>query len=367
MRVTTLVTEPNIDAKLIETSKFQEYLKESSMISELDLEIINALQIDPRVDWSRVGEVLDLSGPTVARRWNALAEQGLAWVTPAPGHRYLSAGWSAFIQLSSVPSEHEALIRRLCEEPAFATVSMVSGHHDLFVDCFASNHDDLMAIVTGALADLPGVTRREVVFVTQLYRQASEWRSGTLEPARARLMEKAALPSPPGFAPDRLDAALLEALSRNGRASWAELGAACAVSPQTARRRVERILASGYMTMRCDTSVAVQQGLREVNLVLNVPATHVDDIGRYFAGLPSCRLSVQVLGPQNLVVTLWVRDYLEVQGHERELAVRAPGSTVISRQAVVRTYKRLGHLLDESGRSRGVVPMPLWTEAGSIR
>ena len=150
---------------------------------------------------------------------------------------------------------------------------------------------------------------------------------------------------------------------RDGRASWAELGAACGVSPQTARRRVERFLASGYMTMRCDTSVSVQQGLREVSLSLNVPATHVDSIGRYFAGLPSCRLSAQVLGAQNLVVTLWVRDYLEVQGHERELAARAPGSTVISRQAVVRTYKRLGHLLDESGRSRGVVPLPLWREA----
>ena len=333
------------------------------MISELDLEIVNALQINPRADWSRVGDVLDLSGATVARRWNALAEEGLAWITPSPGPRYLSAGWSAFIQLSSVPGEHEALIRRLCAEPAFGTVSLVSGPHDLFVDCFASSHEELMAIVTGSFADLPGVTRREVVFVTQLYRHASEWRSGTLEPARARLMAKESVAPPPAYAPDRLDASLLEELAADGRASWAELGAACGVSPQTARRRVERFLASGYMTMRCDTSVSVQQGLREVSLSLNVPATHVDSIGKYFAGLPGCRLSAQVLGAQNLVVTLWVRDYLEVQGHERELAARAPGSTVVSRQAVVRTYKRLGHLLDESGRSRGVVPLPLWREA----
>ncbi len=332
------------------------------MISELDLEIVNALQINPRADWARVGDVLGLSGPTVARRWSALAERGLAWITPSPGPRYLSAGWSAFVFLSSVPGEHEALIQRLCAEPAFGTVSLVSGAHDLFVDCFASSHEELMAIVTGAFADLPGVTRREVVFVTQLYRQASEWRSGTLEPARARLMAQESTPPPPAYAPDRLDATLLEELARDGRASWAELGAVSGVSPQTARRRVERFLASGYMTMRCDTSVAGQQGLREVSLSLNVPATHVDSIGRYFAGLPSCRLSAQVLGTQNLLVTLWVRDYVEVQGHEQELAARAPGSTVITRQAVVRTYKRLGHLLDASGRSQGVVPLPLWRE-----
>ncbi|MGO4859293.1 Lrp/AsnC family transcriptional regulator [Arthrobacter sp. 2MCAF14] len=332
------------------------------MISEIDLEIVNALQINPRADWSRVGDVLGLSGPTVARRWSSLAEQGLAWITPAPGPRYLSAGWSAFISLSSLPSQNEALVQKLCAEPAFGTVSLVSGSHDLFVDCFASSHEELMDIVTGSFAGLPGVTHREVVFVTKLYRQASDWRSGTLEPARARLLSAEPLPAPTAYSPDRLDASLLEELAKDGRASWAELGAACGVSPQTARRRVERFLASGYMTLRCDTSVSAQQGLREVSLILNVPARHVDAVGRYFAALPNCRLSAQVLGAQNLLVTLWVRDYLEVQGHERELAERAPRSAVISRQAVVRNYKRLGHVLDESGRSRSVVPLPLWRE-----
>ena len=292
-----------------------------------------------------------------------LAEQGLAWITPSPGQRYLSAGWSAFIQLSSLPGESEALIQRLCEVPAFGTVSMVTGSHDVFMDCFASSHEELMDIVTGAFPALPGITHREVVFVTKLYRQASEWRSGTLEPARARLVSTEAKPAPAGYSPDRLDAALLEELSKDGRASWADLGAACGVSPQTARRRVERFLASGYITLRCDASTAATRGPEGGHArVLNVPAQFVDDIGRYFAAQTNCRLSAQVLGAQNLVVTLWVRDYLEAQAFERELAERAPGSIVISRQAVVRTYKRLGHILDASGRSLRVVPLPLWRE-----
>ncbi|MFK0003206.1 Lrp/AsnC family transcriptional regulator [Paenarthrobacter sp. NPDC090522] len=336
-------------------------MHESAMIGELDLEIVNALQINPRAEWSRIADALGLSAPTVARRWSSLAEQGQAWITPAPGPRYLNAGWSAFIHLSSAPGDSQALIERVCAEPAFGTVSLVTGSHDLFVDCFASSHEELMDIVTGSFPQLPGVTHREVVFVTKLYRQASEWRSGTLEPARARLVSAVPPAEQPGYSPDHLDAALLVELAKDGRASWAELGASCGVSPQTARRRVERFLATGYITLRCDASTAAQQGLREVTLVLNVPAQYVDDVGRYFAGLGNCRLSAQVLGAQNLLVTLWVRDYLEAQAYEHELAQRAPGSLVISRQAVVRTYKRLGHLLDASGRSTSVVPLPLWT------
>jgi DNA-binding Lrp family transcriptional regulator len=335
-------------------------LKETAILSELDLEIVNALQINPRAEWNRVADALGLSGPTVARRWTFLAEEGLAWITPSPGPRYLSAGWSAFIQLSSLPGKTEALIQRLCAEPAFGTVSMVTGSHDVFLDCFASSHEELMDIVTGSFPGLPGISHREVVFVTKLYRQASEWRSGTLEPGRARLVSPESRPAPAGYSPDRLDALLLKELAKDGRASWAGLGAACGVSPQTARRRVERFLAAGYITLRCDASTAVNRGLRELTLMLSVPAHYVDDVGRYFAAQTNCRLSAQVLGVQNLVVTLWVRDYLEAQAFEQELAERAPGSSVISRQAVVRTYKRLGHVLDESGRSRSVVPLPLW-------
>jgi hypothetical protein len=67
-----------------------------------------------------------------------------------------------------------------------------------------------------------------------------------------------------------------------------------------------------------------------------------------------------VLGAHNLLVTLWVRDYLEVQTYECDLAERAPGSSVTRRHAVVRTLKRLDHVLDESGCNRYLGPLPLW-------
>src|SRR5689334_25352106 len=97
MRVTTLGRSFTLASKLLEILLRRKILNESAMLTELDLEIVNALQINPRAEWSRIADALGLSGPTVARRWNTLAELGQAWITPAPGQRYLSAGWSAFI------------------------------------------------------------------------------------------------------------------------------------------------------------------------------------------------------------------------------------------------------------------------------
>ncbi len=56
-------------------------------------------------------------------------------------------------------------------------------------------------------------------------------------------------------------------------------------------RRVERFLAAGYLSLRCDAAMEVAAGQREVNLLISVTAAEVDAVGRYVASLPNCRLS----------------------------------------------------------------------------
>ncbi|MFJ4172069.1 AsnC family transcriptional regulator [Paenarthrobacter sp. NPDC089714] len=333
---------------------------ESATITELDLEIAGALEVNPRADWTLLGRALGVSASTVGRRWAYLQEHGLAWVTVAPGERFLSNASAAFINLSVKPSRYQATIEHLCSVPEFATVSMVSGAYDVQLDCFAHSNEQLMATINTAFENLKGISSRNVIFLTVLYRHGSQWSSGSLAPDQAQLIRQRGMEaSGPGLGSSLQDR-LLSELARNGRASWSDLAAACAVSAQTARRRVERYLATGYFSLRCDTSPALQAGRREISLGLNVPAPHVEVAGHYFSSLSSCRVSAQVLGSENLTVTLRVRDYAEVQYHEKELHALAPGSTVVSRQAVIRTYKRMGHLLDANGHRQGFVPLPLW-------
>jgi hypothetical protein len=48
-----------------------------SSIAELDLALINALQIHSRASWALIGQVLDISAVTAARRWDRLASGGI--------------------------------------------------------------------------------------------------------------------------------------------------------------------------------------------------------------------------------------------------------------------------------------------------
>ncbi|MFD4902414.1 Lrp/AsnC family transcriptional regulator [Streptomyces sp. NPDC048511] len=336
-------------------------MQESAILSELDLAIINALQIRPRGEWSRIGAALGITGATAARHWERLTRERLAWIATMPGPRFGDAGHTAHVFLSASPSHHTELAERLCQEPAAATVTRVTGGHDFRVDCFTGTQESLDQIVSERFSSLPGVMRTETAYVTRVHRQSSSWRSGILDQRQSRSVsaDSAATPSR-RTAFDAVDSALLDALGDDGRRSWAELAALCAVSPQTARRRVEQHLASGYLVLRCEFATSAGLPVREASLILNVPGRHLEAAGRYMAGLPNCRVSVEVFSVHNLVATFWVHDLNEIHAYERELEARAPGTVVFSRSVTLRTYKRVGHILDREGRSVGRVPLPMW-------
>lgn len=336
-------------------------MQESAILSELDLAIINALQISPRGEWSRIGAALGIAGATAARHWERLTRERLAWIATVPGPRFADDGTAAHVFLSAAPRYHAELAERLCAEPAAATVARVTGGHDFRVDCFTRTPESLDRVISERLSGLPGVTRTETAYVTRVHRQSSSWRSGVLDQQQSRSVA-AASPSTHSRRTsfDAVDSTLLDALGGDGRLSWAELGALCAISPQTARRRVEQHLASGYLVLRCEFATSVGRPTREASLILNVPASHLEDAGRYVAGLPNCRISIQVLSVHNLVATFWVHDLNEIHAYESEIEARAPGTVAISRSVTVRTYKRVGHILDREGRSIERVPLPMW-------
>ena len=50
-------------------------------LSEDDFDLINALQIAPRISWTDAAGVLGVHATTLAARWERLKASGVAWIT----------------------------------------------------------------------------------------------------------------------------------------------------------------------------------------------------------------------------------------------------------------------------------------------
>lgn len=330
------------------------------MMNETDLAIVNVLEVQPRIEFTALADVLGMSPATVARRWEALVSSGQAWVTISPGPRHHEIGWSAFLSIEADVGEQDRLAQRLCAEPSFASVLLMSGENQFLVDCFAASAEESMRLLTEVFPRLPGVVRRRIDPITKIYRLGSQWRSGALETPVRKALESEAPRISGQRIPDAVDARLLGALAVDGRAGWQNIADEAGVSAQTAKRRIGSLLDSGFMTFRCDTSTTQRSGLREVVIEWAIPIDSIDEVGAAIAADPMCRVSSQVLAAANFTATLWVHDYGQVQDHEAQVLRVAPRATVVGRNAALRPYKRMGQVLGADGKRLTTVPVTWW-------
>ncbi|WP_078868317.1 Lrp/AsnC family transcriptional regulator [Streptomyces sp. NRRL F-5727] len=330
--------------------------------SELDLALVDALQAAPRAPWSQIGRALGVDATTVARRWERLRVNGLAWVTAYGAPKWITV---AYVEVRCRPRALEAVSLALAGMPWVFSVDETAGDFDLLASVNAADLPSLGRSVHGLIGGLKGVRSTRTRLGITLYSEGGDWRMRAMEPAgHAEL----AAPRAPGAtvysalthhppAPD--DQALLAALGADGRLSYTELGAKAGMSEHTARRRLQRLVRDGDITLRCDLAHSLA-GLSTVVLYrAAVPHTHLAAVGHALSRLEEVRLAVSVSGSDNLLVMVWLRGLHAVDPFEALLAERFPLLRVNDRTVVLRSRKRMGRLLDPAGRATGHVPFAM--------
>lgn len=132
----------------------------------------------------------------------------------------------------------------------------------------------------------------------------------------------------------------------------------------TARRRLAAAFA-GDLVVRCDVAQPLTGWPVTAMLWAQVPPDQVDDVARRLAGLPEARAAESVTGgAANLLLGVWLRSLADLQRLEAALAERVPELRVLDRSIALRTAKRMGRLLDPSGRAVGHVPVDPWATPG---
>jgi DNA-binding Lrp family transcriptional regulator len=232
-----------------------------TVISELDLALVNALQLRPRASWAELAAPLGVTASTLARRWDRLSEEGLAWISASPGRAFSRTRCTAFVLVRCRPGTRRRTAERLCAFEEAVTIELTApGSADLLLDVLAPDLPALGRFLTEQLEPLPDLVSVDCHFATSLYVEGSRWRLRSLDPAQVTALGangQGSAEAAPTTELDAVDRALLDALARDGRLGLAALAAQTQSSPATVRRRLRRLTDSGVLTFRCDIADAL--------------------------------------------------------------------------------------------------------------
>lgn len=320
------------------------------MIDELDLRLLHALQLAPRLSWSRLQDVLEVDASTLSRRWKRLSSEGLAWVFMHPSDQW-SRELFAYVEVDCQPGTRAAVADAVAQDPPAWSVEFTTGRRELVVAVGARTIRDLDRYVERRIAATSGVVSVRTHVVRKTYRDQSMWRLNALTIPQQRVLtaDSESVDSP--FAePTAFDLQLLRALACDGRRSASSIAAELDKSESTVTRGITRMLGSLKGHMRCDMAQTIAGWPYVATLLISVPQSLMVSLARGLAAMPTTRGCYSIAGPSNLLCVLWMRSLEELDTVEERIGQHWPDAHIDDRWLVTHFSKRRGHLLSEAGR-----------------
>jgi DNA-binding Lrp family transcriptional regulator len=311
-------------------------------LDELDQALVHALRIDGRVPFRLVGTALRVSENTVARRYRRLRGAGVLRVVG--GFNGSGLGYSAWtIRLRCTPDSAAAIATALAARQDTSYVYLLSGGTEISCSTQTSADDDSLL-----LRELPRTSRVTDVSAHLLlthYALPGDWTG----PARLTPDQTALLTPPPvelaAVSPSPADRPLFDLLSRDGRATHADLAAATGWSESTVRRRLAVLRRAGVLTFLVDIPPAALGFRTEARLWMSVQPARLTAVASALAEHPEVSLVAQTTGRTNLLAAVNCHDDLDLARYLSESVAALDAIQSIETAPVIRTVKRAGALL----------------------
>ncbi len=343
-------------------------MSDSFRLSRADLRLVDALQVAPRASWATIGHVLGVSAVAAARRWAALVDDGQAWVTAAPGMAVHNAQCLAYVEITCPPEHRFTVAKNIARHGLAITVEIITGSADILVTVAAVDLTMMSHYLLHHLDKVDHVLSSRARIATRLYGEGSMWRLRVLDSdavlalAAVRKQQLADDDQPPPAQPSAPVRTMLTQLAVDGRTSFVDLGEQAGLSTSTARRHIGRLLRTGVVILRTDVNARAVDWPVQVYLWAKAPADRLADTASALSRFRHARLTATVTASANLALCLWLRTAEEVHRLEVVIATQLPHVEIVDRLVVLRQVKRMGRLIDESGRAVGVVPINFWDD-----
>jgi DNA-binding Lrp family transcriptional regulator len=274
---------------------------ESRTLDRVDRQILHALGIAPRAPFARIATVLDVSEQTVARRYQRMRGNGIVRVTTRPQamHRPNTSCWS--LRICCRPGTATPLAEALARRPDTSWISIGGGGAEITCQVDVEGDTGLLHYVPRAsnvltfsahqmLHHFPG--RGEFDWILPDNDVTAEQRQFLLE-GTARKGGDARI--------GRADMPLVDALERDGRASWAALAEATGWSQRQVANRVGDLVDSGAIYYHLDIADTLVGMASAANLWFTVGPAHLASVGARLADHAELAFVAAMTGSANLM------------------------------------------------------------------
>ncbi|NUP19989.1 MAG: Lrp/AsnC family transcriptional regulator [Streptomyces sp.] len=316
---------------------------ESDIFDGLDLRLLDALEVNARASFARLGEVLGVSDQTVARRYRRLCtEGGLRVVAVRDAERLGQDQWT--LRLRCVPDSAQAIADALAKRPDTSWIGIASGGTEVVFGTRPRSPGDRDDLLLGKLPRTPRVLEiRAHQMLHRFYGGPSGWlrkfRVLTDEQVAALRPEVLAEPGPARIAPD--DEPLVAALERDGRATYPELQRATGRSESAVKRRLAALLASGAVYIDVEyLSETIGYPFAAMLWITTTPAA-LTSVGEALAAHDPIAHAAATAGPCNILATAVVRNSADLYTYLSGPLGRLKGVQHVESSVFLRRVKQL--------------------------
>jgi DNA-binding Lrp family transcriptional regulator len=344
---------------------------DSHGFDELDLRLLRALEVDARASFSRIAAVLRVSDQTVARRLKRLRTEGQVRVVAVRDHARLGQeAW--MLRLRCTPESAGEISRALARRSDTAWIALTSGGTEVVCMTKARTRGEHEELLLGKLPRTPRILEIQAhQLLHRFYGGPQGWlsKSDTLTAEEVAMLhprygaegagadgggsdgggaQGGGAQGPALIAPE--DEALVTALERDGRASFAELQKLTGRSESALRRRLDQLLASGalYIDTQFDSE---RLGHRNAALLwITAAPSALASVGRALATHPEVAFASASAGPCNILAVILNRDTEALYTYLTEKLGGLEGVQHVECTPVLRRVKQLTYEEGQVGR-----------------
>jgi DNA-binding Lrp family transcriptional regulator len=258
-------------------------LEDLMQTDDLEAQLIRALQEDGRASIRSLAESLGQTRATIATRLRTMIGDGTVRIVAAVDPALLGQHVIAHVSIRTHGPAAD-VADQLRGRPETVFVSAVGGRHDIVIEVWTGSMPELHAVLAD-VRTMAGVTEIDTLVYTAVEKGffVSEFRG------EADI--------------DELDAALIDRLQHDGRATFRELGHVVRLSPSAVATRVQRLIDGGVIKI----SAVEARGLthRQLSMGIGLNVSHGDDeVISALRAMGSVDFAVRTLGRFDVVATL---------------------------------------------------------------